>query len=289
MKILSSLVLLITLVIALVSATRPVVLMHGFSTGKESMEPLKSWIEEAIPGIYVLNVEVGNGRFDSIFTTMDSQLEEFAQVVQADPNLVNGFNLIGFSQGTLIARAFVQRYNSPPVYNYIGWNGPQAGQFGTPFVNIPWIDKVLGTIPYEKTIQKKLAVAEYWKDPFKIEKYLERSLFLADINNEYPVKNTTYKDNLTKLNAMVLTYSTNDKTIIPKESGWFSFYADGSGKEVVPLQQQAQYTEDWLGLRTLDESNRLFFYTTTCTHRDHPIEDYCKPYFTNFTLPYLQN
>ncbi|EGC33438.1 hypothetical protein DICPUDRAFT_154535 [Dictyostelium purpureum] len=281
--------LILLSVASIISAYRPVVLMHGVTTGSSAMNNLEKWIQEALPGIYVKNVEIGNGKLDSIFMDMNQQVEEFKNVVQSDPNLANGFNVIGFSQGTLISRAFIERFNEPKVNNYIGWNGPQAGQFGTPFVNIQWVDKLLTTLTYSDHVQDNIAPAEYWKNPFKIPEYLEKSIFLADINNEGEAKNQTYKDNISSLSNMILSYSINDKTIVPKESGWFGFYADGNTDNIVPLQQQDQYTQDWLGLRTLDESGRLHFFTTDCTHKDHPIEDYCKIYFTNYTLPWLQN
>jgi palmitoyl-protein thioesterase len=52
-------------------------------------------------------------------------VDEFAATVRADPQLAKGFNLIGHSQGGLIARAYIERYNDPPVHNFITWATPQ--------------------------------------------------------------------------------------------------------------------------------------------------------------------
>lgn len=41
----------------------------------------------------------------------------------------NRFNAIGFSQGTLITRGYIERCNNPPVFNYIAWVGPQDGNY----------------------------------------------------------------------------------------------------------------------------------------------------------------
>jgi len=266
---------------------RPIVIMHGITTDNTPMNLLVSWIQEALPGAYVVNMEIGNGKIDSIFMSMDEQVNEYAAKVAADPKLANGFNAIGFSQGTLVTRAYVQKFNNPPVYNYISWNGPQAGQFGTPFVNIKWIDKVLGTSPYTSWAQSTFSAAQYWKDPYTIEKYLDKSQFLADLNNERQIKNPVYRERIASLNAFIMSYSTEDSTIVPKESGWFSFYANGTQSTIVPLEEQQQYTEDWIGLRTLDERGKLIKFTTDCIHRDHPSNEDCKPYFTNYTLPWL--
>ena len=45
---------------------------------------------------------------------------------------------------------------------------------------------------------------QYWHDPVHFDQYLEKSQFIADINNERPLKNETYKENLLKLENLVL-------------------------------------------------------------------------------------
>ena len=54
---------------------------------------------------------------------MDDQVKEFYDDVSSDENLKYGFNIVAFSQGTLVSRGYIQRFNSPPVYNYISWAG----------------------------------------------------------------------------------------------------------------------------------------------------------------------
>ncbi|KYQ93246.1 palmitoyl-protein thioesterase 3 [Tieghemostelium lacteum] len=267
---------------------RPVVLMHGVNSDASSMDEVVTWIQNALPGIYVVNMEIGDGKWDSIFKTMDEQVEIYSQNVLADPKLANGFNAIGFSQGTLVTRGYIEKFNNPPVHNFISWAGPQNGQFGTPYLNIKWIDELLDTTPYSEFVQKTFGVGGYWKSPYAMEQYLDDSAYLADLNNERTVKNQTYYNNINSLNAMVLSYSLNDEVIVPKESGIFGFYADDTQKTIVPLQQSQQYIEDWIGLRSLDQSGRLHFYNTTCKHGEHPTS-VCYQYFESFTLPFLQN
>ena len=141
----------------------------------------------------------------------------------------------------------------------------------------------------DKLVQETISFAGYWKDPFNLEKYLEVSIFLADINNERAAKNATYRENLLSLNKMVMFYSTTDNIVKPAQSGWWSFYAPGQNKVVVPLQQSEQYTQDWLGLKTLDQQGKLVFLTTDCPHPDYPTNKCKESVFTNSTLLYLQN
>ena len=46
---------------------------------------------------------------------LDKSVDEFAAVVQKDANLAGGFDAVGFSQGNIIIRGYVEKYNSPPV------------------------------------------------------------------------------------------------------------------------------------------------------------------------------
>lgn len=48
--------------------------------------------------------------------------------------------------------------------------------------------------------------------------YLNKSRFLADINNELKVKNQTYKANLRKLEKLVLVMFDEERSVVPKES-----------------------------------------------------------------------
>ena len=51
-------------------------------------------------------------------------------------------------------------------------------------------------------------------------------------------------------------------------------------KDILPLRQSPWYTEDWLGLRTLDEAGRLTTWEVPCAHSDVP-RAVCKEYSYN--------
>ncbi|CAA7023926.1 unnamed protein product [Microthlaspi erraticum] len=53
----------------------------------------------------------------------------------------------------------------------------------------------------------------------------------------------------------------DDKVIVPKESSWFGFYGDNATAEepVLPASQTQLYTEDWIGLKTLDYAGKVQF------------------------------
>jgi len=219
--------------------------------------------------------------------------------VQSDPNLKSGFNLIGHSQGALISRAYIERYNNPPVFNYISWVGPHGGVYGTPAVNqlcpdqdCPWLNDLFDSILEgqwtDQWLQKYITFATYWKDPFEFNEYLKFSSFLPDINNERPVKNSTYRKNILSLNTVLLVSSTIDEIVIPMSSPWFEFFALGQDVTVVPFRQTDQYLQDWLGLQTLDKSNKLILKSIACHHQDIP-RDVCKQFYVMYTQQLLNN
>ncbi|EOD17699.1 hypothetical protein EMIHUDRAFT_451284 [Emiliania huxleyi CCMP1516] len=136
----------------------PVVLVHGILDCSENMYQVEAWVRASLGrGGHVLNVEIGNGVVDSIARPMDWQLQELAAAIRADPALAEGFNMIGYSQGALLARGYVQRYNLPRVSTLVSWVGPQAGQFGVPAWDemIGHINKITSAMWYTPAIQER--------------------------------------------------------------------------------------------------------------------------------------
>ncbi len=247
----------------------PIVLMHGVNTDSSSLDYIVNLLKETFPTKFILNVEVGDGKETSLYTPMFEQVDMFNKVVQSHPELENGFHLIGFSQGTLITRAYIELYNNPPVINYISLAGPQAGQFGVPFINIPVLDFILSGLDYLSPFQEMLAPGQYWKNPSLIDLYTTRSMFLAVINNERNF-NQTFYDNFVSINKLVLVYSTNDKVIHPPISGWFGFY--DKDMNIQNFNQTNLYLKDLFGLKKMEKDNKIVFYQTEFEHHEHSDE-----------------
>lgn len=267
---------------------RPVVLMHGITSSARDLYEFAGWINQTYPGIYVVSVEIGNGADDSIFLPMHRQVEKFCATVLADPHLQRGFNMLGFSQGSLIVRAALQRC-SLPVYNLITLSGISAGVFGVP--NLlklpPAVRELISEFTYETAVQHLISVAGYWRDPYHLEKYMKDCLFLPDINNELPVTNATYKENILKLNTFAMTYSDVDEIVEPSQSGWFLDYKPNS-IVIEAWNESRQYTEDLLGLRTLEQQGKLLRFTTHVPHGDSD-HDANKAFLFQNIIPLFNN
>jgi palmitoyl-protein thioesterase len=126
--------------------------------------------------------------------------------------------------------------------------------------------------------------------------YLESNHFLTSINNEIAdTRNKTYAHNLATLETLVLVLFNQDKTVVPKESAWFGSEAVGDeddirpalgdgyedfeqsgqiqlgvtqvpSKTIIPMRLQPLYTEDWIGLRELDERGAVVLETCEGEH-----------------------
>jgi palmitoyl-protein thioesterase len=259
------------------STATPVIQMHGmgdFANDPMGMVPLAKQISKFLGGAYVLNVQIGKNDIADIMNgflmNLDDQVDYFAKVVQGDENLKNGFNAIGYSQGNLVIRGYIERYNNPPVFNFISMHGPMSGVAGIPGCSVDkemckMFDQVLGSMAYNKIIQDHLCQANYFRDPLKISEYLKGDKFLADVNNEKDV-NADYVSNMEKLNSICLVKANKDTVVIPNDSEWFAYFEDGSYEKKWSFDQTPWYVQDLFGLKTLNEAGKVFFNTTDGDH-----------------------
>jgi len=54
----------------------PVVLIHGLANDSSSMNDVVLWIQNSLPGIYIKNLEIGDGYWDSFFMSLNTQVSE---------------------------------------------------------------------------------------------------------------------------------------------------------------------------------------------------------------------
>lgn len=252
--------------------SKPIVLMHGIESHAENLNDMVEWLETSF-NRKVFNIELGDGDDYSTDTPVLKQIEQFNLVISNITELNDGFDFIGISQGGLIGRGYVERYDNK-VNNLITLVSPHGGVY----------DKNLGFIDFYNIIsQNSLSFAGYWRDPTKLEKYKLFCNFLPDINNEKLFINNNYRNNLLKLNNFVMVYSPNDEIIKPPSSGIFETFNSSLG--IIPLSENNIYHT--LGLNILNDTNRLHQYTTNCTHVEHRMK-VCFPQLYDILLPFLK-
>lgn len=254
----------------------PIVLMHGILSDITKMQPVANWLRENTGGAVVIPIEIGNGKQDSAALTMPDQLSRFCQSIRDnEPVLAGGFNLIGISQGGLLARGYVQKCADFRVRNLITWVAPHGGVY-------PYLDPLI----YSNAAQGKNSYPGYWRDPYQYNNYLTQSAYLADLNNENPGANSTlYRDRLLGLENLVLIWSPVDDVLKPPSSGQFGTYAINRWPlETINAEQTTMWTG--LGLNIMNSTNRLKIYKTDCGHADHVTLD-CLEAWKHYTLPFL--
>ena len=260
----------------------PLVMWHGMGDTccyPFSMGNIKSQVEKAVPGIYVLSLEIGNSieedELNGFFMNADDQINLVCKKVLDDTKLSRGFNAIGFSQGGQFLRALVQRCAGIKMINLISVGGQHQGVFGFPKcigANHTLCDimrKMLNIGAYNSVVQEHLVQADYWHDPLNEKEYREKCTFLPDINQENKI-NQDYKNRISNLSNFVMVMFSKDTMVQPKESEWFGFYKAGQDSVVQYLQDSAIYQEDRLGLKYLDDKKRLHFLELPYDHLQMP-------------------
>lgn len=240
---------------------KPVVLIHGVMTGSASMELIKLRIEEQHPGTIVYNVN----RFESwssLETMWHQVLEIGMDIANISSQYPEGINLIGYSQGGLIARGIVETFPNVSVSTFISLSSPQAGQYGAGFLHLVFPGLVKDTV-YElfySRVGQHTSVGNYWNDPYHQSLYESYSVYLPYINNHLKsAKSADFKNNLLRLKRLVLIGGPDDNVITPWQSSQFGYY--DANETIIEMKAQDIYVEDRIGLRTLDESGRLHVVT----------------------------
>ena len=212
-----------------------------------------------------LDDDPSSDRTATFIGNLTEQVQQVCEDLATHPVLSKApaVNALGFSQGGQFLRAYIERCNIPPVANLVTFGSQHNGisEFQKCSKN-DWVcqswDGYLKRQTWTSFVQSHLVPAQYFRDPEDIESYLESSNFLADINNERKSKNATYRENMKNLRRFAMYMFSEDATVVPKESAYFSEVNTTSG-EVTKLQDRPMYVEDWIGLRWLDEESRLEF------------------------------
>ncbi|GJE92254.1 alpha/beta hydrolase [Phanerochaete sordida] len=251
----------------------------GDSYNSPGMLEVIEEIKNMHPGIFVHSVhladETDDDRKAAYFGNLNDQVALVAEQLSNITELRHGFDAIGFSQAGQFFRAYVERYNSPPVNNLITFGSQHMGVSDIPTCKPFDVTcqlarrAALGSV-YSTWVQANIVQAQYFRDPDRLPLYLERNHFLPDINAEHDgAPNKTYRAHLEALHKLVLVLFTEDTMVVPKESSWFGSYApaeDSAEKTVIPMRLQPLYTKNRIGLRTLDERGDLELVTCEGGH-----------------------
>ncbi|KAF3214735.1 hypothetical protein TWF106_008904 [Orbilia oligospora] len=276
----------------------PLVIWHGLgdtfdNPGLQSVADLYTSIYPgAATHIIHLADDAGGDRKASYFGSLHDQMGQVCDQLASNPNLTTplapyGFHALGFSQGGLFMRGYVEACNLPKVHTLVTFGSPHNGI--SEFVKCKptdWLCRTafgwLNANKWSDWVQSHVVPAQYYRHPSpdEMDRYLEASGFLADINNERDTKNEKYKSNLGGLEGGLVLYKFDeDQVIIPKESVWFAEVVEDG--EITWLTDRTLYKEDWIGLKQLDAAGKLKFLKTGGQHM-HITDELLKDVYTKY-------
>ncbi|EFJ40725.1 hypothetical protein VOLCADRAFT_84379 [Volvox carteri f. nagariensis] len=286
-----------------VSGSLPVVLWHGM--GDSCCSPFSigavAKLIEAKLGVFVHSVNTGSTEFSDVLSGFWGDVNDQVALVCAQlrnlTQLKGGYNAVGFSQGGQFLRAVAERcqHTGGPLMRTLVTMGAQhQGVMNVPGCRtLPLnsshgacylMQKMLGEGAYLPYIRDHVVQAQYFKDPLRLSEYLVANPFLPDINNERGPegRNPLYGNNLASLERLVLYRFSDDDTVVPRDSAWFSFF---DGQRLVPLYDQPLYKEDWIGLRSLDERGQLVLEEAPGAHMQFTLQWFADNVIRKYLYP----
>jgi len=271
---------------------RPVVVIRGSERSDAFVDRMVEYIRFSFEGIHVreLSLTGGDAEEESGFRLMrpiHAQVERACEILELDPNLAKGFDLLAFDHGGLVARGYVQMCNAPPVRVLITYNTPHGGTYSpgadTPAVEgLPALPDDVGPPPegayepYSPLAQAVSSAAGAYLDPTDRAAFVRNCSFLPDAN----LHRTSHPDaeefaaKLGSLEKLLLLYAPQDKATSPESSPWFQSFSERADGAVVvhPLFDTPVYAS--LGLETLDLRDALLPRTLPkCSYEEPPSMD----------------
>lgn len=265
----------------------PIVVTHGmgdscFNSGMESIT--KAAATHA--GVYAVCVPGGPNQIEDTLSAflinMNKNVDYFAAEVRNNSNLAGGFDAFGLSQGNAIIRGYIQKYNNPPVRNYLAIHGVDFGVSGFPNCNPAGIEKsfcdtlveFLGDLAYDPISQDVLFQTNYFRDPEKLNStaYLTNSQ-IAQWNNENPKNvNATLKANFGLVKSYNMIKALKDTMVFPNEGEWWGQFVPGQFKALQTMNETALYAGDNFGLKTADSLHKIKFNSTNGDHLEFTVQ-----------------
>ncbi|KAJ9092444.1 hypothetical protein QFC21_006826 [Naganishia friedmannii] len=268
---------------------RPLVIWHGLghTATSEGISGLVTDIKEMYPGIYVHSVQVPSaGSIDDerkagFYGNASSQVDIVAETLREVPELTGGFDAIGFSQGGLFMRDYVQRYNHPPVRNLLTFGSPHMGvarliPCRSSFDLVCIIAKRTAERGvYTEWAQNNLIQASYFRDHDRLDVFHEMnnihalalartSRYLTRLNGELEAQPLA-ADNIGNLSNFVMVNFEQDQTIYPKDSSTFGSLTPtriNTTNPLIPLVDNTfLWKHDHIGLKRLAEKKALHYGT----------------------------
>lgn len=211
-------------------------------------------------------IEVGVPSLGEVFQNFETIAKKSCEKVAANKDFQGEFNVVGLSQGGLLARYIIEECEMPgKVRNMLTAGGPHMGVDAIPgcfsgfMCNIA--NFIAKKIVYTSIGQNVFAPAGYFRDINNYDTYVKDSVFLPALNNEkkeawHSEHNELRSQKFSEINGAMLVKFEEDSVIYPKETAWFQTL-DKDGKTVLPLNATDFYQNDFIGVKALNEAGKI--------------------------------
>uniref|UniRef100_A0A3P9M0D2 palmitoyl-CoA hydrolase n=1 Tax=Oryzias latipes TaxID=8090 RepID=A0A3P9M0D2_ORYLA len=276
-SILTSPALMVLLAVGCTSSYKHVIIVHGILSGPNDLQTLSRFITEEHPSTKVTVIDLFNN-MESI-KPLWKQVHGVGKVIQRImKKSPRGVHLLCFSQGGLICRGVLSVLPNHNVHAFIALASPLAGQYGVMKSYYPSsaTDSV-HFLCYNKFMQKRISLCNFWNDPHQQVKYLKHNNFLPLLNGRKPHSKMAGIGFSCLLLKLVLIGGPDDDVIIPWQSSSHSIK--------FPMFLPQFYREDTFGLRTLDARSDIIM--CSCSGVKHSEWDSNQQVFKRCIKPWL--
>jgi palmitoyl-protein thioesterase len=207
----------------------PTAMFHGF--GDFCMQPGDIQFNMMLAkgtGARVKCIEVGVPMIGSIINNFQEIAEKSCQKIKNDKTFAGEFNVIGLSQGGLLARYIAEECDMPgKVRNVVTLGGPHMGVAAIPHcfegIACDIVNAIAKKFVYMSWAQDWIAPAGYFRDVNNMAEYEKRSVFLPALNNEHSTSEYAKlrASSFGGINAGLFGMFTEDTMIYPKETAHF--------------------------------------------------------------------
>jgi palmitoyl-protein thioesterase len=267
----------------------PTAMFHGF--GDFCLQPGDIQFNEMLhrgTGGPVKCIEVGWPMVGSIINNFEEIAQKSCQKIAADKTFAGEFNVVGLSQGGLLARYIAEECDMPgKVRNIATLGGPHMGVAAVPHCFEGAMCDIVNTVAkklvYTDLAQDWIAPAGYFRDVNDWNAYVKDSVFLPALNNEHTTSQyaALRKESFGSINAGLFGMFTEDTMIYPKETAWFQGL-DKHG-QVVKLEDSDFYKEDYIGVKSLNEAGKITWSKIEGDHLQFTTE-----YIKDTLIPFLK-
>ena len=279
----------------------PLLIWHGLGDryDADGLRSTGELAQEVHPGTYVYYIRTDNDgnsdRSNTFFGNITTYIEQVCEAIHNETRLFDPdteelrVDALGFSQGGQFLRGLLERCDGLSIRSLVTFGSQHNGiaefqECGTFDLLCKGATALVKGNAWTEYVQNHVVPAQYYRPVNETtglpkEEYLEWSNFLADVNNEREEKNEAYTKKIASLDKFAMYVFEEDITVVPRESGWFA-EVNVTNREVTPLRERKIYTEDWLGLKKLDEKGGLLIRNATGAHMELDdktlIETFCE-------------